>query len=106
MTGIDREKIQSAAFELACADPTEALEFYVEQLGFRLDAIFPADAPRVATISGYGVRIRLDRDGDTAAGVIRLSCHDERKQPGSVETIEERVSPDGTRIHFTRADPT
>src|SRR4029077_7974649 len=82
----------------------EALQFYVEQLGFRLDAIFPADAPRVAMISGYGIRIRLDRDADTAPGIIRLSCNDERPRQGSADIVAERVSPDGTRIHFARLD--
>ena len=105
MTGIDLQRIQSAELVLACADLTEALEFYVEQLGFRLDAIFPADTPRIAIISGYGIQIRLDRDADTATGVIRLSCPDEPQPPGSVDIVEERVSPDGTRIHLTRVDP-
>ncbi|PCJ55584.1 MAG: hypothetical protein COA70_00405 [Planctomycetota bacterium] len=33
-----------------------------EQHGFRLDAIFPADAPRTAEMSADGVRLRLDID--------------------------------------------
>jgi quercetin dioxygenase-like cupin family protein len=46
---------------LPCPDLAAALGFFTGQLGFRLDAIFPADDPRVAEISGHGVRIRLER---------------------------------------------
>ena len=35
------------------------------ELGFRVDAIFPADAPRTAVVSAHGTRLRLER---TAAG--------------------------------------
>lgn len=105
MTGIDRGRIQSAELVLACDDLTEALEFYVEELGFRLDAIFPADAPRVAMISGYGIRIRLDRDADAGPGVIRLTSRDEQEGHGDVDIVEEHVSPEGTRIHLVRGGP-
>jgi quercetin dioxygenase-like cupin family protein len=47
---------------LPCADLTEALAFFTEKLGFRLDAILPADDPAQAAISGHGVRIRLRRE--------------------------------------------
>ncbi|HEY6461485.1 MAG TPA: hypothetical protein VIY73_15065, partial [Polyangiaceae bacterium] len=44
---------------LPCEDLDEALAFLTGRLGFRLDAIFPADAPRVAVVSGHGLRLRL-----------------------------------------------
>ncbi len=44
---------------LPCPDLDEAIRFFVERLGFRVDAIFPADAPREARISGHGTTIRL-----------------------------------------------
>ena len=47
---------------LPCPDLAEALAFFTDKLGFRLDAIFPADDPAWAAISGHGARIRLRRD--------------------------------------------
>lgn len=44
----------------------EDLQSWIDQLheqhGFRLDAIFPADAPRIAEMSADGVRLRLEVD--------------------------------------------
>jgi len=51
---------------LPSKDLHEDLAFFTERLGFRLDTIFPADDPTTATISGHGVRIRLDREGNRA----------------------------------------
>ena len=45
---------------LSCHDLDAALAFYTGQLGFRIEAIFPADAPRVAVLSGFGIRVRLE----------------------------------------------
>ena len=47
---------------MSCGDLESALDFYTGQLGFRLDLIYPADAPRVAELSGYGIHVRLERD--------------------------------------------
>jgi len=49
---------------LSCSELESALGFYTEELGFRLDLIYPADAPRVVELSGYGIRVRLERDKD------------------------------------------
>lgn len=43
-----------------CTNLNETLEFFTHQLGFRLDVIFPADAPTTAIISGYGKILRLE----------------------------------------------
>ena len=47
---------------MSCKELTTALDFYTTELGFRIDVIFPADAPRVIELSGYGLDIRLERD--------------------------------------------
>ncbi len=87
---------RSAELVLHCVDVSQALQFYVEQLGFRLDVIFPADAPRVAMISGYGMRIRLDRDADAAPATLYLSCKGQWQH--GFDTSEKPLAPDGTRI--------
>ncbi len=45
---------------MSCGDLASALSFYTEGLGFRIDVIFPADAPRVVEMSGYGISVRLE----------------------------------------------
>jgi len=49
-------------FLLRCADFSAALDHYTGQLGFRLDLIYPADNPRVAELSGYGITVRLESE--------------------------------------------
>lgn len=45
---------------LPCPDLAEAIEFFTQRLGFRLEMIVPADAPRAAVVSGHGIRLRLE----------------------------------------------
>jgi quercetin dioxygenase-like cupin family protein len=47
---------------VACADLEAAIAFYTDSLGYRLDMIMPADAPRVALLSADGVSVRLELD--------------------------------------------
>jgi quercetin dioxygenase-like cupin family protein len=51
---------------VTCSDLDAALAFH-EGLGFRLDMIMPADAPRLAVMSGHGVELEVD--GMRAPGV-------------------------------------
>lgn len=45
---------------LPCPDLAEAIEFFTQRLGFRLEMIVPADAPHAAVVSGHGLRLRLE----------------------------------------------
>lgn len=74
----------------------ETLAFFTTRLGFRVDAIFPADAPNVTVVSGHGLTIRLDRDALGAPGVLRLV-----RETGG----EPLIAPNGTRIEIVAADP-
>lgn len=51
--------IQTAEIDVPCTNLAALLDFFTTQAGFRVDLIFPADAPTTAVISGYGVRLRL-----------------------------------------------
>jgi quercetin dioxygenase-like cupin family protein len=82
---------------LPCADLPAALDFFVGRLGFRVETIFPAEEPQVASLSGHGLRLRLE-PGDGDPGVIRLACDD----PGADRLL---VAPNGTRIELVKADP-
>ncbi|MGZ6020707.1 MAG: hypothetical protein ACXWKO_18735 [Phenylobacterium sp.] len=81
-----------AEVQLGCDDLPPALEIFVGRLGFRIETIFPADKPQVATLSGHGLRLRLAPGGDP--GVIRIAG------PG-----EDCLAPNGTRIEFVDPDP-
>lgn len=55
---------------MSCGDLDSALNFYTEKLGFRLDLIYPADAPRIVELSGYGIRVRLEHDNDLQRSTV------------------------------------
>ena len=82
---------------LASCDLHADLAFFREQIGFRLESIFPADDPAEAVLSGHGMRIRLERGTEAVPGVIRLLCDD----PGAFADGEEVMcAPNGTRIEL------
>ena len=55
------------AVVVPCEDLETAITFLTERLGFRLDMIMPADAPRIALVSGHGVALRLESPAGAAA---------------------------------------
>jgi quercetin dioxygenase-like cupin family protein len=85
---------------LPCGDLEETLGFFTDRLGFRVDAIYPADAPSIAEISGYGLRVELRRGGEGAPGVLRLLVSDPAAFGATLLT-----APNGTRIEIVDADP-
>jgi quercetin dioxygenase-like cupin family protein len=55
--------MRNGEIKLDCGDLNSALDFYAEELGFRLEMIYPADSPRVAVLGGYGIQLRLQQSG-------------------------------------------
>ena len=57
--------------------PTKELRddipFFTKVLGMRMDEIFPADDPSVAVFSGFGLRVRVQKDADVAPGLLSVS---------------------------------
>jgi quercetin dioxygenase-like cupin family protein len=92
--------IEDAQVVLPCAELNPSLSFFTE-LGFRLDAIHPADDPRVAVLSGYGVRIRLERGAPGAPGTLRLACRDPQALGGGAAEV---TAPNGTRVLLVATD--
>jgi quercetin dioxygenase-like cupin family protein len=78
-----------------CSPLAPTLAFFVERLGFRVETIFPAEEPHTASLSGHGLRLRL-QPGSGDAGMIRLAC----EHAGEVLT-----APNGTRVELVSADP-
>ena len=68
--------IEAAEVVLPCADLEPTLAFFTGRLGFRIASIFPAEAPRVAVVSGHGLRLRLDPRATGEPGSLRLLCRD------------------------------
>ena len=95
------DNITAAEVCLPSTDLTADLACFTETLGFRLDTIFPADDPAVATLSGYGVRLRLERGSAVAPGVLRLLCRD---PDGVAAGQRELTAPNGVRIVLVDAD--
>ncbi len=79
--------VQSVEVCLPSMDLTADISFFTETLGFRLDTIFPADDPSVATVSGFGLTIRLQRGSTIEPGMVRLLCRETpmrfRRVPGN-----------------------
>ena len=96
------DNVEAAECRLPSMDLSADLAFFTGVLGFRLDTIVPADDPEVVTLSGYGLRLRLERGADVAAGVLRLLCRD----PGAVAGgVRELTAPNGVRVELAEADP-
>ena len=88
-----------AEIVLPCNELSAALAFFVGELGFRVETIFPAEDPTVASLSGYGMRLRL-APGDGDPGRIRLACTLSSGAEGRSLT-----APNGTVIELVDADP-
>ncbi len=93
-----RTDIELAQCVLPADDLAETMRFFIETLGFRLDAIMPADDPRCARLSGYGLHLQLDADYHGAPGVLRLAT----TRDGGQAAL---VAPNRTRIEFAPARP-
>ncbi len=96
------EHVRTIEVCLPTKDLAEDLAFFTERLGFRLDTIFPADNPKVAALSGHGIRLRLDRHASVTPAVLRLSC----LEPDALAAGErELTAPNGVRVQIVDAAP-
>ncbi|CAN5230614.1 hypothetical protein BH10ACI1_BH10ACI1_25150 [soil metagenome] len=89
-----KDRIQSAQIILPCANLNETLEFFVERLGFRIETIFPADAPAIAVVSGYGICLRLENSSAPSNLTINLVGN------FAAEIEREIFSPDGVCVRL------
>ncbi len=96
------QQIQAAQVVLPCAELDPTLEFFTERLGFRVAAIYPADSPTTVVVSGYGLRVQLQKNGGGEPGSIRLLCNDPQ---AIADGATELTAPNGTRIELVDADP-
>lgn len=87
----------TSATVLPCEDLPESLDFFSAH-GFRIEQIWPADGPRVAIMSGHGLRIRLDRDHTGHPPTLRLSA--------TTPDGDTVVAPNGTVLLYGSDQPT
>ena len=94
--------IQAAQIVVPCADLAALLEFFTGTLGFRLEAIFPADTPETAVISGYGVTLRLETAKESAVSLLalRLLCDLSALSEGVARAL---TAPNGMRVELVDA---
>ena len=78
------------------------LPFYTKTLGMRLENIFPADNPSVATLSGHGLRVRIDRDAQVSPGRLRILTDDLANFAGGRTHL---TAPNGTVIEVVPLTP-
>jgi quercetin dioxygenase-like cupin family protein len=73
---------------LGCHDLDEAVAYFGD-LGFRVDAVFPADDPTITRLSGHGLALELRRGTDHPGRVVLRS-----------NTLEcgTRIAPNGTMV--------
>ena len=63
-----------------CLDLDQTLIFFIENLGFRVEMITPADNPKMAIVSGYGLRLCLRSGGSGKDIFLRLHSTDRKSQ--------------------------
>jgi quercetin dioxygenase-like cupin family protein len=87
---------------MACTELVPTMDFFVQRLGFRIDAIFPADAPATAILSGHGLTLHLSRHATHGVPALRLLCTDPDAVAGGVRDL---VAPNGVQIRLSHIDP-
>lgn len=98
----DLQGIRQGVVTLPCATLEPTLSFFTGRLGFRVDAIFPAEDPRQAFISGHGLALRLAVGAPGEPAPLILLCDD----PDTVaQGVRELEAPNGTRIRLSAASP-
>ena len=92
---LDLTRAGLAEMRVPCTPLGPTLDFFVGELGFRVETIFPADEPHTASLSGHGLRLRLE-PGVGDPGVIRLPYD------GPAVAL---TAPNGTLIELVDRDP-
>ena len=86
--------------------PTEELRndlpFFTRVLGMRLENIYPADDPAVASFSGHGLRVRIEKGANVPPGKIRILTDEPEVFAGGKRNL---TAPNGTEIEVAPLSP-
>ncbi len=102
MMQLNTTPIRAAHVPMACTELVPTMDFFVQRLGFRIDAIFPADAPATAILSGHGLTLHLSRHVTEGVPALRLLCTDPDAVAGGVRDL---VAPNGVKLRLSHIDP-
>ncbi|MEM8729651.1 MAG: cupin domain-containing protein [Pseudomonadota bacterium] len=91
-----------AEMRLPTQNLRDDLPFFTSTLGLRLDTIYPADDPRVAVLSGHGLRVRLEQGAAEAPGTIRILTDD---PDGFADGARHLIAPNGTKVEIDDLNP-
>lgn len=91
-----------AEFLIPTEELRDDLPFFTGTLGMRLENIFPADDPSVASFSGHGLRLRIEKGADAAPGHLRILTDDPDSFAGGAR---ELTAPNGTRVTLAPLTP-
>jgi len=97
---ISQMKITTAEICVACTDLPSTLRYFTDTLGFRIDMIFPADAPHTAVISAHGVRLRLVESPAAASQPTLRFNGDQLSHLAAGLSALDHAPPGGLRIEF------
>ena len=76
---------------------SDDLAFFTTTLKMRLETIFPADDPKVAVVSGHGLRLRLERGADTPPCTLHILAEDPDGFAGGARSL---TAPNGTQVEI------
>ncbi len=94
--------VRRAEVRVPTPDFNSDMRFFIDALGFRLDRIWPADAPAFAALSGHGTSILLERSASPAPVALRLYVDEPAAFAGGKG---ELTAPGGHRITVEAAEP-
>lgn len=92
-----------AEFLLPTDELRNDLPFFTKTLGMRLENIFPADDPSVASFSGHGIRLRIEKGADVPPGLLRILTDD---PDGFANGQRSLTAPNGTKVEIVQLSPT
>lgn len=87
---------------MPCKALAPVVQFFVDHLKFRVLAIFPADSPSTAMVTGYGLTLHLYEGEGQGPASLHLLCDDPKAVAGGQR---ELLAPNGVLIRFVSADP-
>jgi quercetin dioxygenase-like cupin family protein len=87
---------------MSCRELVPTMQFFVDALGFRIDAIYPADNPGTAILSGHGLTIYLGVGLPRGIEELHLLCDDPGQLPHGARSL---TAPNGVLIRLSPADP-
>lgn len=94
--------VRGAHVPMACPALAPTLQFFLEQLQFRVVAIFPADAPSTAIITGHGLTLHLFEGDGAGVDSLHLLCENPDAVAGGQRELQ---APNGVRLKLVWADP-